>query len=380
MIQGASCRSSSQMTPTSAALLFSLLTATAAPQTPTPPPLHAEQATPDDLTRQAQALVAQSQPAAAEQLLTQALTLSPNHPPANLALGQLQLAQHRYPEAMDRFEAVLATDLRNPSARTGELTAATELALDTRKAGHPDAAFLCLQHAREHLPDDPTLLLDLGILAEQLHQLPIAQDALETALKLHPEDPQTLYALSRVELDREHFADSERHLRAYLRTHPNDATAHFGLGHLLQMQQHIDDAKAEFGRSLDLQPLQTESYYQLGQIALDAGDPDTAKPLFSKTLARDPHHGGALTGLGILSYRRKNFAAARTELAEAVAGSPDYQPAHYYLGLTLARLGQTEASTRELKLATDLAHSQDPHAAPAAPPSQAPQPGTPPPP
>lgn len=372
------------MTTSTAALVLLLLTTLASPQIhPTPPLSQNDQTStsnPDNLTQQAQVLLEKNQPAPAEHLLNQALALSPNHPAANLTLGQLQLAQHRYPEAMDRFETVLATDLRNPAARSGELTAATQLALDTGKAGHPAAAFLCLQHAREHLPDDPTLLLDLGILAEQLHQLPIAQDTLEASLKLRSDDPQTLYALSRVELDREHFADSERHLRAYLATYPKDATAHFGLGHLLQMQQHIDDAKAEFERSLALQPLQTESFYQLGQIALDAGQPDTAKPLFAKTLARDPHHGGALTGLGILAYRQKDFAVARTQLTEAITSSPDYQPAHYYLGLTLARLGETEASTRELKIATDLAHSQDPHVAHAAQPPHAPQPGDPPPP
>ncbi len=102
---------------------------------------------------------------------------------------------------MDRFETVLDLNLRDPQARAGEFTAATQLALDTRKAGNPEAAFLCLQHAREHLPDDPTLLLDLGIQAEQVHQLPVAQQAIEAALQLRPNDPQTLYALSRVELD-----------------------------------------------------------------------------------------------------------------------------------------------------------------------------------
>lgn len=321
---------------------------------------------PSRLTADALTRMEQGDNAAARQILNRALSLSPNHPAANNTLGQLLLTQHRYPEAMDRFETVLAINLHDPQAREGELAAATRLALDTRNSGHPDAAFVCLQHAREHLPDDPTLLLDLGIQAEQVRQLPIAQEALEAALKLKPADPATLYALSRVELDREHFADSERHLRAYLATHPDDATAHFGLGHLLQMQQRIDEAKAEFQRSVDLQPVQTESYYQLGQIALDAGQPETAAPLFARTLARDPHHGGALTGVGIMAYRRKDFAAARQQLAAATESSPDYPPAHYYLGLTLARLGEKSDSERELKLATELSRKQDPHAASAA--------------
>ncbi len=320
----------------------------------------------DALILLAQLRTEQNQPSEALKVLAEALTISPNSPGANDLSGQLLLDRHHYPEAMERFEAVLSVNLRDGVAREGELTAATQLALDSRQAGRSEAALACLVHAREHLPDDPVLLRDLGIQAEQMQQLKLAQEALEAALALSPGDAKTLYALSRVELDAGHFPDSERHLRAYLIKHPEDATAHFGLGHLLQIEQRIDDAKAEFQRSIDLQPVQTESYFQLGQIALNAGQPELARPLFQKTLARDPHHGGALTGVGILAYRERDFAEARRELASAVESSPEYQPAHYYLGLTLARLGDKADSERELKIATELERKQDPYSSSAA--------------
>ncbi len=335
-------------------------------------------ADPDSLSAQALTAIQRGDPVVAHQLLSAALDLSPNHPAANLSLGNLLLSERRYPEAMDRFETVLATDLRDPGARLGELHAATSLALQARRSGDANAALLCLQHAREHLPDDPTLLLDLGIQAQQMRLLPQAAEALNAALALKPSssqpDPSITYALARVEADQGHLPAAEQHFRAYLATRPNDASAHFGLGHVLEMQQRIDDAKAEFQRSVDLQPLQTESYFQLGQIALDAGQAETAAPLFEKTLARDPHHGGALTGLGILAYRRKEFAAANTSLTAAVQSSPDYQPAHYYLGLTLARLGDKAGSERELKTATDLTNQQDSRAVPSTQPSPVPRP------
>ncbi len=335
-------------------------------------------ADPDYLTAQALASIQHGDSAAAHQLLGEALDLSPNHPAANVSLGNLLLSERRYPEAMDRFETVLATNLRDPAARLGELNAATSLALQARRSGDANAALLCLQHAREHLPDDPTLLLDLGIQAQQMHLLPEAAGALNAALALQHStiqpDPSITYALARVEADQGRLPAAEQHFRTYLAARPNDASAHFGLGHVLEMQQRIDDAKAEFQRSVDLQPIQTESYFQLGQIALDAGQPEAAAPLFEKTLARDPHHGGALTGLGILAYRRKDLAAASTSLTAAVQSSPSYQPAHYYLGLTLARLGDKAGSERELKTATDLAKQQDLHATPAAQPPSVPHP------
>lgn len=337
------------------ALLLCLSAPPSLAQTPHPPD-DAHALTADALTKQAQRKLEAEQTEDAQGLLTQALTLSPNDPAANLALGDLLLSQHHFPEAMDRFETVLAIDLRNPRARAGELEAATRLALEARNAGNPEAALACLDHARKSLPDDPTLLLDLGIQADQVKQYPMAQEALVAALKLRPADPATLYALARLETDEKHLPAAEQHLRQYLALRPADASAHFGLGHVLVMAQRIPEARSEFERSIALQPVQTESFYQLGQIETDLQHDSAARPLLEKVLARAPTHGGALTAMGILAYRAKNYPAARTFLERAVASSPDYQPAHYYYGLTLARLGEKTSSDEQLKLAVDLAH------------------------
>jgi tetratricopeptide (TPR) repeat protein len=298
---------------------------------------------------------------------TRALGSSPNSPAANIALGETLLGEHRYPEAMERFETVLATNLHDPNARKDELAAATALALEARAAGHPEAALACLTHARESLPDDPTLLTDFGIQAQQMHLLPEAAEALKAALLLSPQRLDAIYALARVETDQDHLPEAEQHLRAYLAARPGDASAHFGLGHVLERQQKTDAAASEFRRSIQLQPTQTESYYQLGQMALDVHQDASARPLFEKTLARNPRHGGALTGLGIIAYRAKDYEAARQQLFAATEASPNYQPAHYYLGLTLARLGDKPASDHELKTAVELAGKQQGKGEPLSP-------------
>ena len=292
----------------------------------------------------------------AETMPQGALAASPNDPTANLTLGDRLLSEHHYPEAMDRFETVLAIDLRSLRARAGELQAATSLALQARNAGNPEAALTCLVHARASLPDDPTLLLDLGIQADQVKQYPLAHDALSAALKLRPGNPATLYALGRLDTDAKDLPGAEQYLRQYLALRPDDASAHFGLGHVFLMAQRIPEARSEFDRSIELQPIQTESYYQLGQIETDLQHDAAARPLLEKVLARNPNHGGALTAMGVLSFRAKEYTAARMFLDRAVARAPDYQPAHYYLGLTLARLGEKSASDEQLKIAVNLAH------------------------
>ena len=311
-------------------------------------------ADPEVLILLAQLRVDQGDPTEAQQMLTAALAASPNSVAPNLAMGELLLAGHHNPEAMDRFETVLGITLANPDARRGELAAATALALSTRRAGHPEVALEVLQHARTKLPDDPKLLLELGIQATELHLLPEAADALNVARKLDPVDPEILYALGRLETEQQHMAAAETDLRAYLAARPNAASAHFGLGHVLAMDQRTEDARAEFARSIQLQPVQTESYYQIGQIELDAHQDAKAEPLFRKALERDPSHGGSLTGLGVLAFRAKEYAKAEQYLAAAEKAAQDYGPAHYYRGLALARLGRRDEADAELRTATEL--------------------------
>ena len=317
---------------------------------------HAEDA--DVLALLAQIRNDQGDVAAAKELLMKALASSPNSPVANNALGRLLLEEHHYPEAMDRFETVLAIHLQDREARQGELKAATELALSARRANRPDAALMALQHARTKMPDEPQLLLDLGIQATEIGQLNTAQEALNEAHRIAPDNLDVLYALARVETDEQHTSAAEADLRAYLAKRPNDASAHYGMGHLFAMEQRKTEAHAEFERSIQLQPVQTESYYQLGQLELDMQHDSQAAPFFQKVLTRDPAHGGALTSMGILAFRAKDYTQAEQYLARAEKAAPDYQPAHYYRGLALARLGQKEESQRELQLATELDRKQ----------------------
>jgi tetratricopeptide (TPR) repeat protein len=312
----------------------------------------------DALNLLAQTRLDEGDPSAAEELLTKALASSPNSPAANLTLGDLLLNEHHDPEAMDRFETVLSINLRSVEARRGELAAVTELAISMRRENHQQAALQALEHARTKLPDDPKLLFELGVQADELGRLPEADEVLNAARKLNPEDLDTLYALARVETGEQHMPAAEADFRAYLAKRPEDASARFGLGRVLAAEQRTEEARAEFERSVQLQPVQTESYYELGQLELEAQHDAQAEPFFRKVLERDPTHGGALTGMGILAFRRKDYAQAEQYLATAEKIAPEYQPAHYYRGLALTRLGQKQEADRELQLATQLDREQ----------------------
>jgi tetratricopeptide (TPR) repeat protein len=275
-----------------------------------------------------------------------------------VSAGEALLQSAKPSEAREAFEAVLKSNPGDLEARKGEVVASERLALDARQAGHADEALQDLLRAENFAPEEPRLLYDLGILEDEMQLYRDADQTLSTLEQLQPGDPQVMYAVARVKLDLGQLASAEEKMQAYLKLQPNDASAHYGLGRVYQLGLHFDKARAEFQRSIALQAVQTEAYYQLGDIALGQEEFDEAITYFSKTLARNSKHGGALAGTGQAYFKQKQYTRAEAFLERAVAAAPDYQAGHYYLGLTLARLGRKEDSRRELAQATRLAEEQ----------------------
>ena len=278
---------------------------------------------------------------------------------AHANLGLLYLQESKPEQSMDEYEAALKIDPLLPQARTGMVGVAEQLASAARKSEKAEKSLSILIRARKSLPEDPRLLYDFGVVALQMKLYEDAAEALEQSLKLKPDAPDTIYALARARLEQQQMTEAERLMREYLKLRPEDATAHYGLGRVLSIELQTDAARAEFQRSIDLLPQQTESYYELGQLELDARHDDDAQRFFEKVLARNPRHGGALTGKGIVAYRRKDYAKAEELLRQAVANAPEFVTAHYYYGLTLGHLGRKSESEKELGVASRMSNTED---------------------
>lgn len=313
----------------------------------------ASMSVPDPL-RRAEQLMQEHEFQKAEDLLQDLVAQEPRNQSAWIKLGQVEMALELNEDAMKSFEKVLAEEPQSADAREGEVMAAEKAAMADQNAGIEGSALVCLIQARKFVPDSPRLLLDFGVQAERMRIYKDADAALTEAHALAPDDAKVTYALAHVELDEQNMQAAEDHLRDYLKLRPEDATAHYGLGHLLHMVTRNEEAKSELERSIALQPRQISSYYELGEIALDQKLDVDAKANYEKVLSMSPHHGGALTGMGILAFRKKEYAIAQQYLQSAVQYASDFPKAHYYYALVLARLGRTDEAKRESDLATAL--------------------------
>ena len=291
-------------------------------------------------------------------LLSSLVQREPHDAEAWLKLGEIQTRQRLYGDAMKSFESALAISPGSRAAQSGEVHAAIKDALSFRAAGDQNGALAILYRALKSVPDSPELLTDFGIQADGMQIYHNADKALTKAHRLDPSNLKTLYALAHVELDEQNMPAAEKHLRAYLLKRPNDATAHYGLGHLLRMMSQYDAAVVQLRRSIALQPNQVASYYELGVIALDRQQNTQAKAEFTHVLSVNPYHGGALTGMGILAFRGKNYQAAAKYLGQAVLYAPSYVTAHRYYAMTLAQLGKKSEAANQMAEAQALTAKQ----------------------
>ncbi|HTX40651.1 MAG TPA: tetratricopeptide repeat protein [Acidobacteriaceae bacterium] len=266
-------------------------------------------------------------------------------------------------QARTIFESILAADPAGAAAQQGEVAASERIALDQRAKGQMADALQTLMRAQRYAPQNARLAYDLGVLEDEMHLYPEATASLNKAEQLHFDNPSLLYAEARVFLDRQQLDPAEKKMLAYLQLRPGDATAYYGLGRIYQLGLHFEKSRQAFQKSIELEPEQTEAWYQLGDIALKENRDDEALADFSRTLARNPRHGGALAGAGEACFRQKQYEQALDYLNRAVAAAPDYAPGHYYLGLTLARLGRKDESQRELAAAAKLADAANRQAA-----------------
>jgi tetratricopeptide (TPR) repeat protein len=294
----------------------------------------------------------------AESLFRQALAVSPRLAGAHVNLGLLYISQNNFEQAVSELEQALRIDSSRGDAASSLVASLRRLAGAALTAGDREKALAHLLRARALAPSDPELLFEFAMTAMGLSLYEDAQQALVRALERRPDEPKFIYALARTRLANGEILQAESLFRRYVELRPQDATGHYGLGYTLALLKRGAEAVRSFERSLELRRDQTESQYQLGLLAHAEGDMGRAAEWYEKVLARYTAHAGALSGMGLVHFNRKQYELALNYLERAIAVEPSLAKAHYHLGLTHARLGNKQAATTELELAARLEQEQ----------------------
>jgi tetratricopeptide (TPR) repeat protein len=294
----------------------------------------------------------------AEQLFERVVTSKPEFVSAHVNLGLLYAQAGELEKAVPQLQEALRLDPSRTDVAAALANLWREQASSALNSNNPEKALSVLLQARKVAPDNPDVQFELGMVALRMSLLPDAVTAFQTTLKLRPDDAMAVYGLGRAYMEFAKFEDARQQFAHYIELRPNDASGHYGLGMSLAALEQLQAARSEFEKSIALAPLQTESYFRLGLLELESKDLDSAAKNLRRVLDRDPKHAGALAAMGRLEFQQKNYSGAVELLQQAVASNAGLREAHYYLGLTYARLGKKEDSEQELQIATRLEHEQ----------------------
>jgi tetratricopeptide (TPR) repeat protein len=293
----------------------------------------------------------------AEQIFLRVVKAHPDFASAHIDLGFLYLQMGEPEKAVPELQE----GLRLAPERTEAASALVGIWREQARAAlssDPEKALSLLLQARKIAPADADVQFEFGMVALRMNLLPDAVTAFQETLKLRPDDPQAVYGLGRTFMQQAKYDDARQQFVRYCALRPADASGHYALGNSYAMLERSADARSEFEKSIALAPVQTESYFQLGLLDLKAHDLDSATQNFTHVLGRDPNHAGALAGMGRVAFERKKYDEGAEYLQRSIASDQSLYEAHYYLGLTYARLGRKQESDEQFQIATRLEHEQ----------------------
>lgn len=305
--------------------------------------------------------VLQQNQSGAERLFRRAISKNPDFAPARAHLGLFYLQQSRTEEAEPQLREAVRIDPTRRDASEALVRILQDQARAAFDSRDYPKALPSLTEAEKYSPENLDVQSQLGAVELRMSLWEDAVATYQRILKLSPNDPLALYNLGRAFMALSRFEEARQQYARYVEAHPEDASGHCALGMTLAALERVPEARQQFERSIALAPEQTESYYRLGLIDLDAKNLDQAAANFRQVLSRDSKQAGALSALGRVAFEHKRYPEAIDLLQRAVAGQDSLREAHYYLGLTFARLGRKQESEAQFQIATRLEHEEAQH-------------------
>jgi tetratricopeptide (TPR) repeat protein len=179
-----------------------------------------------------------------------------------------------------------------------------------------------------------------------------AADVLATALESHPDDPQLVLALGVARYGQRRFDEAIGAFLKVIRIDPQVEQPYVFLGKLLdQAGEHLAEITMVSEKWAAQNPRNAEGPLLLAKARLagDAKDP-TAEALLRKSISLDGQNWEAHYELGVLLEGKRNWPGAAEELKRSADLDEKQAMPHYHLARVYDRLGEAEKAKAERAL------------------------------
>lgn len=282
----------------------------------------------------------------AEVFLRKALELDPDRPDSLLCLGRIYQTQARYDEAIRTYQRAAELDPTQVAPFRG-------LASTAFKAGDLESAVTHFQKAinvREESTDRVNLAACLVLLGRLEDALPHYR----TATEKNPGCLAAQYGLGVVLLRLGKPAECLAPLKKACELEPDYLPGQLTLafGHLLSRE--FESARIAMERVLTLDPFNPLVQFAWGLVAKNLGRGQDAICAFGRALELQPGYGPALSALGSIHFRRKEFERAAEIYARCERDNPTQPFAPFNLACCQLEMNQIDEAIQSFERALAL--------------------------
>jgi tetratricopeptide (TPR) repeat protein len=206
-----------------------------------------------------------------------------------------------------------------------------DLARIAKAQGDEKGALGYLAHARDMLPDNPSLSYEFGAICLQMGLYGESRKALDDAVKLAPDNPQYNLGLGTVISFSEDPSQALPYLTKYRTLRPQDPAGMFVLGATYFRAKDFDSAVPWLKLATSDANTSADAYFYLGRIARQEGRSDEAVVDLNKSLTARPNHPDVLAELGQISVASGNYAQATSYFGRAIQLESDNYAANFGL-------------------------------------------------
>jgi tetratricopeptide (TPR) repeat protein len=272
---------------------------------------------------------------------------APDYLPGWCLLGELELKDKKYDEALSLLQNVFSRDPENLDGR--RLESQVLLAKgDTKKA------IETLERLNQTYPDTPLIKYELARAYLSNNSLNQAKMMLDQAISTNPNYADAILLLADINVRSGHSEAAIEPMTRLLKRNPELRPAALLLAAAYGALDRFDDAAVITGEQAKLAPRDPQAQMALGLTLRQAKRNGEARQAFEKAAELVPDSVWPLDQLIELDLQEKHFDAARQRIHRQFQKTPDSPGAHFFEGKILAAEEKWDSAETELQKTLQL--------------------------